>query len=124
MPMHSFIRRAQNLEFGRGESIERTEWVKAWRNKERTRLLYFAPARIAISGFPLTPVEPLPGREAWEQDEELWVKTAPETETNNLKKVQGWFHGKGSIFSNISKGKAFLLQGIFETDPVARDVTI
>ena len=27
-------------------------------------------------------------------------------------------------FSNISKGTAFLLQGMFETDPVARDVTI
>ena len=42
----------------------------------------------------------------------------------NLKKEQGWFHGQGSIFSNISKGTAFLLQGMFETDPVARYVTI
>ena len=29
-----------------------------------------------------------------------------------------------TYFSNISKGTAFLLQGIFETDPVAKDVTI
>ena len=28
------------------------------------------------------------------------------------------------MFSNISKGTAFLLQGMFETDPVAREVTI
>ena len=47
------------------------------------------------------------------------LKSPKVSETNNLKKVQGWFHGKGSIFSNISKGAAFLLQGMFETDPVA-----
>ena len=29
-----------------------------------------------------------------------------------------------NIFSNTSKGTAFLLQGMFETDPVAKDVTI
>ena len=36
------------------------------------------------------------------------------------KKGQGRLNGQGYIFSNISKGTAFLLQGVFETDPVAK----
>ena len=44
---------------------------------------------------------------------------------NNLKKMQANFTVREiKYFSNISKGMSFLLQGMFETDPVARDVTI
>ena len=45
--------------------------------------------------------------------------------TNNSKE-QGWLHGKENIFflSNISKGTAFLLQGMFETDLVVKGITI
>ena len=42
--------------------------------------------------------------------------------TSNLKKSKPDFTVREVYFSNISKGKTFLLQSLFETDPsVARD---
>ena len=44
--------------------------------------------------------------------------------TNNLKQSKADFAVREVYFSNISKGTAFLLQDMFETDPVIRDVTV
>ena len=44
--------------------------------------------------------------------------------TNDLQKSKADFTLREVYFPNISKGTAFLLQGVFETDPVASDVTI
>ena len=43
---------------------------------------------------------------------------------NNLEKSETDFTVREVYFSNISKGTAYLLQGMFETDTVARDVTV